>query len=133
MRNLKLISTVAALSIAAMTSCMADNVKVKTRLDHLSGTPYVVVISTIPSEITSITCEEWTMLGVGSWRGHNEFSIPSAGNGVAIAILDSTGFDGHCKEAGSIRAHTDDGDFEGVLDRGAGNWNASTKLTFSTK
>ena len=39
--------------------------------------------------------------------------------------------DGYCLGADSIKAHTDDGDFVGVLDRGAGNWKESTKLTFS--
>ena len=100
---------------------------IKTRLDHLSGTTLILVISYLPSEITSITCEKWTMLGVGSWKHQNDFTIPA---GPSVAIMDVNGFDGYCKDPGSIKAHTDDGDFVGVLDRGDGNWNASTKLTF---
>lgn len=101
---------------------------IKTRLDHLSGTQWVLVINYLPSEITSITCESWTMLGIGSWKHQNDFTIPT---GPAVAVMDANKFDGYCKERGSIVAHTDDGDFVGVLDRGDGNWNASTKLTFS--
>jgi hypothetical protein len=100
---------------------------IKTRLDHLSGTTFVLVISYLPSEITSITCDKWTMLGVGSWKHQNDFTIPA---GPSIAVMDAKGFNGYCKEPGSIKAHTDDGDFVGVLDRGDGNWEASTKLTF---
>jgi hypothetical protein len=100
---------------------------IKTRLDHLSGTTYVLVISYLPSEITSITCDKWTMLGVGSWKHQNDFTIPA---GPSIAVMDAKSFNGYCKEPGSIKAHTDDGDFVGVLDRGDGNWEASTKLTF---
>ena len=99
----------------------------KTRLDHLSGTQWVLVVSYLPSEITSITCEKWTMLGVGSWKHQNDFTIPA---GPSVAIMDANKFQGYCKGAGSIIAHTDDGDFIGVLDRGPGNWEASTKLTF---
>jgi hypothetical protein len=100
---------------------------IKTRLDHLSGTQWVVVVSYLPSEITSITCDSWTMLGVDSWKHHNDFTIPS---GPSIAILDAEKFQGYCAKPGSIVAHTDDGDVVGVLDRGDGNWNGSTKLTF---
>ena len=103
---------------------------IKTRTDHFSGTQWVLVISYLPAEITSITCDTWTMLGVGSWKNQNNFTIPS---GPAVAVMDANGFNGYCKTAGSIVAHTDDGDYPGVLDRGAGNWNASTKLTFSGK
>jgi len=105
--------------------------QIKTRLDLLSGTPYVVVISTLPSEITSITCDSWIMLGVNSYKHHNDFTIPGTNHGVAIAVMNADKFDGYCKGPDSIKAHTDDGDFTGYLDRGAGNWNASTKLTFS--
>jgi hypothetical protein len=108
----------------------ADHVKIKTRLDHLAGTPYVVVMNYTGSEITSITCDTWTMLGIGSWKHQNDFTIPA---GPSIAIMDATKFDGYCKQHGSIIAHTDDGDFVGSLDRGDGNWNASTKLTFESK
>jgi hypothetical protein len=101
---------------------------IKTRLDHLSGTHWVLVISYLPSEITSITCDSWTMLGMESWKHQNDFTIPS---GPSVAIMDANKFDGYCKAAGSIVAHTDDGDFSGALDRGEGNWSASTKLTFS--
>jgi hypothetical protein len=104
--------------------------QIKTRLDHLSGTQWVVVMNYLPSEITSITCDSWTMLGVDSWKHHNDFTIPA---GPSIAIMDADKFQGYCKDAGSIVGHTDDGDFVGTLDRGAGNWNASTKLTFSAK
>lgn len=100
---------------------------IKTRLDHLSGTQWVLVISYLPSEITSITCETWTMLGVGSWKDHNNFTIPA---GPAVAVMDADKFQGYCTKPDSIVAHTDDGDFVGHLDRGAGNWDASTKLTF---
>jgi hypothetical protein len=100
---------------------------IKTRLDHLSGTPMVLVISYLPSEITSITCEKWTMLGIGSYKDHNNFTIPT---GPAVAIMDASKFDGYCAAKGSIIAHTDDGDAVGVLDRGDGNWKDSTKLTF---
>jgi len=100
---------------------------IKTRLDHLSGTTLVLVISYLPSEITSITCDQWTMLGVGSWKHQNDFTIPA---GPSIAVMDAAHFNGYCKNPGSIKAHTDDGDFVGVLDRGDGNWEASTKLTF---
>jgi len=105
----------------------ADNIKIKTRLDHLSGTQWVVVVSYLPSEITSITCDKWTMLGINSWKHHNDFTIPA---GPAIAVMDADKFDGYCLGADSIKAHTDDGDFVGVLDRGPGNWKDSTKLTF---
>jgi len=101
--------------------------KIKTRLDHLSGTQWVLVLNYSPSEITSITCESWTMLGIGSWKHQNDFTIPA---GPSIAIMDANKFDGYCKGHGSIVAHTDDGDLIGTLDRGDGNWNASTKLTF---
>ncbi len=101
--------------------------QIKTRLDHLSGTQWVVVISYLPAEITSITCDSWTMLGINSWKHHNDFTIPS---GPAIAVLDADKFQGYCTTVGSIIAHTDDGDYVGTLDRGAGNWDGSTKLTF---
>lgn len=127
-----LLAAVAALTLT--TAGHAASINVKTRLDHLSGTTLVVVISNIPSEITSITCESWTMLGMNSWKGQNNFSIPAAAaNGYAIAIMDAKGFDGYCKQANSIVAHTDDGDFVGTLDRGPGSWSASTKLTFVSK
>jgi hypothetical protein len=61
-------------------------------------------------------------------KHHNDFTIPA---GPAVAVMDADKFQGYCKSAGSIVAHTDDGDFVGVLDRGAGNWEASTKLTFT--
>lgn len=118
------ISTVTALMLT--TSAFAAD-KIKTRLDHLSGTPYVLIVSYLPSEITSITCESWTMLGINSWKHQNDFTIPT---GPAVAIMNSNGFQGYCKDAKSIVAHTDDGDFVGTLDRGAGNWDGSTKLTF---
>jgi hypothetical protein len=129
-------TTTLAAAAAALAICAAGpvaaqpNGTIKTRLDHLSGTPYVLVISYLPSEITSITCDQWTMLGVGSWKHQNDFTIPA---GPAIAIMDSNGFNGYCQKADSIKAHTDDGDFVGVLDRGAGSWDASTKLTFKAQ
>ena len=122
-----------ATAVMAMVICSAGPVasqpanQIKTRLDHLSGTPYILVLSYLPSEITSITCDKWTMLGVGSWKHQNDFTIPS---GPSIAIMNANGFNGYCTGADSIKAHTDDGDFVGVLDRGAGSWDASTKLTF---
>lgn len=101
---------------------------IKLRLDHLSGTQWVVVVSYLPSEITSITCDSWTMLGINSWHHQNDFTIPA---GPAIVVMDASGFDGYCQTRGSIVAHTDDGDAVGTLDRGDGNWSASTKLTFN--
>jgi len=112
----------------------ADHVRIKTRLDHFSGTTNVLIVSYVNAEITSITCKEWTMMGLNSWKHHNDFTIPAADKGSAsVAVLDATSFDGYCAEANSIVAHTDDGDFIGTLDRGAGNWNASTKLTIDVK
>ena len=107
--------TAIALTSVLLTSAVADskeNIKVKTRLDHLKGTPYVLVISQIPDEITSITCEKWTMMGQSSWKGHNNFTIPGAGKplGVSIGVLDASGFDGYCKGQNDIQAHTDEGD-----------------------
>ena len=65
---------------------------IRTRLDHLSGTPLIAVISLLPSEITSITCESWTMLGINSWKHQNDFTIPPgpavAAAGTATAVLD---------------------------------------------
>jgi len=129
MKKIRFLSTVVALLFAA-TCAHADNVKIKTRLDHLSGTQWVVVVSYLQSEITSITCDKWTMLGINSWKHHNDFTIPA---GPAVAVMDADKFDGYCLGADSIKAHTDDGDFVGVLDRGAGNWKDSTKLTFSAQ
>jgi hypothetical protein len=126
-----LLAAIAIVAITAASYAQSPGPKplqIKTRLDHLSGTQWVAVLSYLPSEITSITCESWTMLGVGSWHHQNDFTIPS---GPAFAIMDANHFNGNCKTAGSIIAHTDDGDFTGVLDRGAGNWEASTKLTFN--
>ena len=127
MKKILLLASAAALCFSSTLAFAGEGKPLKTRLDKLSGTQWVVVISYLPSEITSITCDSWTMLGVGSWKGHNEFTIPA---GPAIAIMDAEKFQGYCKGPDSIKAHTDDGDFVGVLDRGAGNWNASTKLTF---
>jgi hypothetical protein len=125
---------VAAFLAVAFLSAHADPLakpsQIKTRLDHLSGTQWVVVLSYLPSEITSITCDAWTMLGVGSWKHQNDFTIPA---GPAVAVMDANKFNGYCKTHGSIIAHTDDGDFIGTLDRGDGNWEASTKLTFNPK
>jgi len=125
-------NVIVGLGLAALLfvgSAFADSsFKIKTRTDHLSGTPLVLVVSYLPEEITSITCDKWTMLGINSWKHQNEFTIPA---GPSVAIMNSSGFDGYCKQAGSIRAHTDDGDFVGVLDRGDGNWQDSTKLTFA--
>jgi len=126
-RTLFALATLAAMALPASA---ADHVKIKTRLDHLVGTQWVVVVNYTPSEITSITCDTWTMLGIGSYKQQNDFTIPA---GPSIAIMDANKFDGYCKTAGSIVAHTDDGDVVGVLDRGAGNWDASTKLTFDVK
>ena len=116
-----------ALALTIPTAMAQTTTRIKTRLDHLSGTNWVLVLSTLPSEITSITCESWTMLGVGSYKHHNDFTIPP---GPAIAVMDASSFDGYCKDPRSIIAHTDDGDFIGHLDRGPGNWDASTTLTF---
>ena len=101
---------------------------IKIRADHLSGTRWVLVVSYLSSEITSVTCDRWTMLGINSYSHQNDFTVPA---GPAVAVMDAKGFDGYCKAAGSIRAHTDDGDFVGTLDRGEGDWSNSTKLTFN--
>jgi hypothetical protein len=139
--KLKTIFMAAAIAMVGSYAMAQDHkVQVKTRLDHLSGTQWVLVISYLSSEITSITCDKWAMLGVASWKHQNEFTIP-AGTVIpstsvvmpSVAILDANKFQGYCAAAGSIIAHTDDGDFPGVLDRGAGNWNDSTKLTFVAK
>ena len=129
----RIFSFFAAIAVTSMilggTSYAADKpFQIKTRLDHLSGTTWVLVISYLPAEITSITCEKWTMLGIGSYKDHNNFTIPS---GPAVALMDASKFDGYCAAKGSIIAHTDDGDAVGVLDRGDGNWKDSTKLTFT--
>jgi hypothetical protein len=112
----------------AQSAAPPSTYKIKTRTDHLSGTQWVLVVSYLSSEITSITCDKWTMLGINSWKHQNDFTIPA---GPAVAIMNSNKFDGYCKGEDSIKAHTDDGDFVGVLDRGAGNWTDSTKLTFT--
>lgn len=130
MNSSLIISIAAAMSLAVAPCARAQAPTyptIKTRLDHLSGTKWVLVASYLPSEITSITCEKWSMLGIGSWKHQNDFTIPA---GPAVAIMDASGFDGYCKSANSIKAHTDDGDFVGVLDRGDGSWTESTKLTF---
>ncbi len=129
MRKL-LLGALAAATVITGAFAQTTTQKIKTRLDHLSGTPFVVVVSYLPSEITSITCDSWTMLGVNSWNHQNDFTIPG---GPSIAVMNATKFNGYCKGADSIKAHTDDGDFTGVLDRGPGNWDASTKLTFAGK
>ena len=129
MRKIAFIMAMTMGLMAAATAQTATK-QIKTRLDHLSGTKWVVVVSYLPSEITSITCDTWTMLGVGSYKDQNNFTIPS---GPSIAVMNANRFDGYCKNVDSIKAHTDDGDFIGVLDRGAGNWDASTKLTFNVK
>jgi hypothetical protein len=136
MRKLLLMAaTAAAISAAAPSFAQTSNGQagafpIKTRADHLSGTPMVLVVSNLPDEITSVTCKQWVMLGIGSWKHHNDFTIPS---GLTASILDARGFDGYCLGARDIVAHTDSGDYWGVLDRGAGNWRDSTKLTFNAK
>lgn len=126
------LATAAIASMLLISGASAFDAKqtIKTRLDHLSGTTFVLVVSYLPSEITSITCDQWTMLGIGSWNHQNDFTIPAGQPLPSVAIMDANKFDGYCKGAGSIKAHTDEGDFSGVLDRGDGNWAASTKLTF---
>jgi hypothetical protein len=131
--GMALAGVVSASMAAFAGDVIANGIKVKTRLEHLSGTPYVLVISTIPSEIVSITCDKWVMLGVDSWKHQNDFTVPSAGQGVSVAVMNANKFDGYCKTAGSIIGHTDDGDFVGHLDKGDGNWSDSTKLTFEPK
>ena len=125
---------VAVASALMISSAFADtnNHVIKTRLDKLSGTPLVLVISFLPSEITSITCDEYTLVGLQSWSNQNNLTIPAADHGAvaAVAIIDASHYQGYCAKEGSIVAHTDDGDFVGHLDRGAGNWKGSTKLTF---
>lgn len=124
-------ATVPITTITAQTTAVVGKATtIKTRLDHLSGTQWLLVISYLPSEIVSITCENWTMLGINSWHHQNDFTIPA---GPSVTIMDTNKFNGYCKDVGSIVAHTDDGDFVGTLDRGPGNWDASTKLTFTNK
>jgi hypothetical protein len=130
--NTKFLAVVAAVALLGASAVYAEGpagkpFQIKTRLDHLSGTQWVVVLNYTQSEITSITCESWTMLGIGSYKHQNDFTIPA---GPSIAVMDASGFNGYCKQKGSIVGHTDDGDFVGSLDRGEGNWDASTKLTF---
>jgi len=120
---------VGALAAAAFAEPAVNNT-IKTRLAHFSGTNFVLVISYLPDEITSITCDSWTMMGVGSWKDQNNFTIPGSPV-AAVAVINAHGFNGYCKEPGSIIAHTDSGDVPGALDAGPGNWTASTKLTFS--
>lgn len=122
----------ATVALAAMfpAASYAGDLNIKTRLDHLSGTQWVLVVNYLPYEIENITCESWTMLGVNSWHNQNNFTIPA---GPSVAVLDANKFNGYCKDKGSIVAHTDEGDFVGVLDRGPGNWDASTKLTFKAQ
>lgn len=129
----KLLLSAAALAVLS-TAAFAEPIHVKARLDNLAGTPIVIVISSLPDEITSITCDRWNMLGVGSWKKQNEFTIPAAGRGgISIAAMNANKFEGYCKTPGSIIGHTDSGDFVGHLDRGDGNWKESTKLTFEAK
>ena len=128
----KLLIAVLALALTA-SSAFAEGNKVKTRLDHLSGTTLVLVISYLPTEIVWIGCDKWKLLGTNSYDHQNDFTIPAANNGTfaSLAILDSKGFEGYCATEGSLKAHTDDGNFIGVLDGGLGNWKDSTTLTFS--
>jgi hypothetical protein len=53
-------------AMVAFTNCAYAQNAIKTRLDHLSGTQWVLVVSYLHSEITSITCDTWTMLGINS-------------------------------------------------------------------
>lgn len=129
MRRLLSLAMVGALLLAVPASAQ-NKPSIKTRLDHFSGTSYVLVLSYLPAEITNITCDSWTMLGINSWKGQNNFTIPA---GPSVAVMNASKFDGYCKQPGSIVAHTDDGDYVGTLDRGDGNWSASTKLTFQAK
>ena len=134
MKFLSTVAVAAMLFASALSPALAADAKVKARLDHFRGTSNVLVISTLPDEITSITCERWVMLGIGSWDKQNEFTIPAvnADYPVALAVMNADGFNGHCTTPGSIVAHTDSGDHIGTLDMGPGNWTDSTKLIFST-
>ena len=129
----------AAFTVMAGSVIAAEKVPtVKTRLEHFTGTDYVLIISYVPAEITSITCEGWTMLGVKSWNDQNNFTLPAATplSGAmmpTVAVMNSHKFNGYCAKPGSLVAHTDDGDFVGYLDRGDGNWKDSTKLTIPNK
>lgn len=132
---MKILPTLLAASLAlapiGVSFAQKPATQIKTRLDHFNGTPFVLVINYLPSEIVAITCETWTMLGTKSWKDHNNFTIPSANSaGPAIGVMNADKFDGYCAKPNSIIAHTDDGDFVGHLDAGDGNWNASTKLVF---
>lgn len=124
----------AALVLAlTATSAFAEGAKIKTRLDKLSGTPLVLVISYLPTEITKITCDEYTLAGLQSWSDQNNLTIPAADKGAvaAVALIDASSYEGWCAEEGSIVAHTDDGNFVGHLDVKGGKWKAATTLTFS--
>jgi hypothetical protein len=131
-RTMKVLAAVggALLAGTAMAQTPGPKCSIKTRLDHFSGTHNILVVSCVPDEITSITCEKWTMLGINSWHNQNDFTIPA---GLAVTVMNANGFEGYCSKPDSIVAHTDSGDYVGVLDRGAGNWNESTKLTISPK
>jgi len=63
MRKLLLVTGVI---FAFGAACANAQPAIKTRLDHLSGTQWIAVVSYVPYEITSITCEKWTMLGIDS-------------------------------------------------------------------
>ncbi len=126
-----LASAAPQMGAALVSSARAQSAAtIKTRLDHLSGTPYILVVSYLGAEITTITCDKWAVLGVESYKKSNPFTIP-AGPAIGILTVDSS-FNGYCKTPGSLVAHTDLGDFPGTLDRGPGNWTTSTKLTFGT-
>jgi hypothetical protein len=117
------------------TTALADDCKraaIKTRLDHFSDTKFVLVVSYLPVEIVTITCDKWKMLGMNSWHHQNDFTIPGSDN-AAVAALNADSFDGYCAAEGSIIAHTDACNFVGHLDGGAGNWKSSTVLIFENK
>ena len=75
MRKL-LLGAIAAATVITGALAQTTPQKIKTRLDHLAGTPFVLVVSYLPSEITSITCDNWVMLGINSWNHQNDFTIP---------------------------------------------------------
>jgi hypothetical protein len=132
--------TVLALGTAPIVAQTVKQPIVKTRLEAFSGTDFVLVINYIPYEVTAITCDSWTMLGIKSWHDQNNFTIPAAtplpSGGVmpSVAVMNAHKFNGYCAKEGSIIAHTDEGDYtSNELDRGAGMWEVSTKLTLKGK
>jgi len=128
----RMFATAALASVFFMNPVFAkDGIRAITRLPNLKGTPIVLIISTIPDEITAVDCQDWELIGNNSWKHHNDRTIPAAKpNTIVIVSLNADKFQGYCKGPRDIVAHTDNGDYIGTLDAGPGNWEGSTTLTF---